>query len=244
MDQVAGTNGDSLEPIRATIRRQLGQRVRNFDLRREQDALILTGRTHTHYAKQLIQHLVMGQFEGTTLRNEIDVAHSLPALVSREVRKPTIITRKDKTMTTTPFEMTYADRDRLSAFLDRKSAENGWHDVTRQPLRLLRQKLANARCMEATDISPDVVTIGSIVHLFELNTGERWKLTLSFPSNASIDEGRISVLAPLGTAILGHRVGDVVDWPVPSGMIRIQIVQIDYQPEAAGVLDEPEFSLT
>lgn len=244
MDQAAGTNGDSLEAVRATIQRQLGQRVRNFELKREQDALILTGSTHTYYAKQLIQHLVMGQFEGTALRNEIDVAHSSPALVSREEGKPSSITRKDKTMTTAPFEITYADRDRVSEFLDRKSAENGWHDITRQPLRLLRQKLANARCLESTDISPDVVTIGSIVHIFELDTGERWKFTLSFPSNANIDEGRISVLAPLGTAILGHHVGDVVDWPVPSGMIRIQIVQIDYQPEAAGVFDEPELSVT
>jgi regulator of nucleoside diphosphate kinase len=97
--------------------------------------------------------------------------------------------------------------------------------------------------MDATDISPEVVTLGSIVHLYEVDTGERWKFTLSFPTNANIDEGRISVLAPLGTAILGHRVGDVVDWPVPSGMIRIQIVEIEYPPEAAGVFDEPELSV-
>lgn len=143
-------------------------------------------------------------------------------------------------MTIAPIEMTFADRDRLIAFLDRKSAENVWHDETPQPLRLLRQKVSSAQCMDASEVSPEVVTLGSIVHLYEVDTGERWKFTLSFPTNANIDEGRISVLAPLGTAILGHRVGDVVDWPVPSGMIRIQIVEIEHQPEAAGVFDEPE----
>lgn len=147
-------------------------------------------------------------------------------------------------MKTNRIEITFADRDRLTTFLDRKSVENGWLEETPHQFRLLRRKLTSAICTKSTNISPEVVTLGSIVHLFELDTGESWKFTLSFPTDANIDEGRISVLAPLGTAILGHRIGDVVDWPVPSGTIRIQIVQIDYQPEAAGLLDESELSTT
>ncbi len=244
MDQVAGTNGDSLEPIRATIQQQLGHRVRDLDLRREQQTLILTGRAHTYYVKQLVQHLVMGQFKGTTLCNEIDVAKSSQTLLSREERKSNFITRRNKTMTTAPLEITFADRDRLIAFLDRKSAENGWHDKTPQSLQMLRQKLDNASCIEAIDICPEVVTLGSTVRFFEVDTGEHWEFSVCFPSDANINEGRISVLAPLGTAILGHRVGDVVDWPVPSGIVRIQIAEIVYQPEAAGVFDEPALSAT
>ena len=84
--------------------------------------------------------------------------------------------------------------------------------------------------------------MGSTVRLQELDSGERWKFTLCYPHEARIDEDRISVLAPLGTAILGHRVHDVVDWPVPGGNVRLRISEITYQPEAAGVLDEMELS--
>lgn len=82
MNLEAGTHGDSLEPIRATVQRQLGRRVRDFDVRRDQQGLILTGRTHTYYVKQLVQHLVMGHFDGATLRNDIDVTKSPQAVLS------------------------------------------------------------------------------------------------------------------------------------------------------------------
>ena len=60
---------------------------------------------------------------------------------------------------------------------------------------------------------------------------------LSFPEEADISQGAISVLAPIATAILGYSKGDVVEWKVPSGIRRISIEDVLYQPEAAGHFD-------
>ena len=51
---------------------------------------------------------------------------------------------------------------------------------------------------------------------------------------ANYDEGKISVLAPVGTALLGYRVGDTIEWQVPSGLRRLKVEELLYQPEAAG----------
>jgi regulator of nucleoside diphosphate kinase len=58
-----------------------------------------------------------------------------------------------------------------------------------------------------------------------------------FPSDADIEANKISILAPIGTAILGYRAGDLVEWPVPAGMKRLRIEAVLYQPEAAGQYD-------
>jgi regulator of nucleoside diphosphate kinase len=59
-------------------------------------------------------------------------------------------------------------------------------------------------------------------------------LRLVFPSEADFDRGRVSILAPIGTALIGYRVGDTVEWKVPSGRRRLRIEEVLYQPEAAG----------
>ena len=55
-----------------------------------------------------------------------------------------------------------------------------------------------------------------------------------FPTEANFSEGKISVLAPIGTAILGYKQGDTIKWPVPSGVRQLKVDEILYQPEAAG----------
>jgi len=67
-----------------------------------------------------------------------------------------------------------------------------------------------------------------------LDTGEEMIFTLVFPGNASIERDRISVVAPIGTAMLGHRVGDEFEWEVPAGSVRLRVEEVLYQPEAAG----------
>jgi len=57
---------------------------------------------------------------------------------------------------------------------------------------------------------------------------------LVFPEQASTDDGRISVVALVGTAMLGHRVGDEFQWKVPAGKVRFRVEEVLYQPEAAG----------
>ena len=76
--------------------------------------------------------------------------------------------------------------------------------------------------------------MNSKVVLRDVDTSAEMTYSLVFPKNADVDAGAISILAPVGTAILGYREGDVIEWPVPSGMRRIRIEEILYQPEAAG----------
>jgi regulator of nucleoside diphosphate kinase len=68
----------------------------------------------------------------------------------------------------------------------------------------------------------------------DLETNEIMTYTLVFPGNANIDDGKISVLAPVGTALLGHRAGEEFEWHVPAGPVRLRVEEVLYQPEAAG----------
>ena len=68
-------------------------------------------------------------------------------------------------------------------------------------------------------------------------SGESNTYSLVFPTEADFAEGKISVLAPIGTAILGYRQGDTIEWPVPSGLCKLKVDEIVYQPEAAGDSD-------
>lgn len=74
----------------------------------------------------------------------------------------------------------------------------------------------------------------SKVRLKDLVSGEARIYSLVLPSEANFSEGKISVLAPIGTAILGYKLGDTIEWPVPSGLRRLKVDKIIYQPEAAG----------
>jgi regulator of nucleoside diphosphate kinase len=70
--------------------------------------------------------------------------------------------------------------------------------------------------------------------LTRFETNEDHVYTVVFPSDANLDQRKISILAPIGTAILGYRVGDTVEWRVPGGIKKLRIKEILYQPEAAG----------
>ncbi|HEY8355449.1 MAG TPA: nucleoside diphosphate kinase regulator [Methylophilaceae bacterium] len=93
-----------------------------------------------------------------------------------------------------------------------------------------------ARCAEVSQetVPADVVTMNSKVTLKDLTSGKEITCTLVFPEDADASQNRISVLAPLGMAILGYRVGDRISWQMPSGVHELQIEAIHYQPEAAG----------
>jgi regulator of nucleoside diphosphate kinase len=129
--------------------------------------------------------------------------------------------------------ITEFDKIRLEALID-EAEEFGGHG--RKDLEALTEELAHAEIVSSEDIPPDVVTMNSKVVLRDVDTSEEMTFTLVFPEDADVDTGSISILAPVGTAILGYRKGDVIEWPVPSGMRRITIEEILYQPEAAGDL--------
>jgi len=98
----------------------------------------------------------------------------------------------------------------------------------------LAEELDKAEVVSPKNVPPDVVTMNSKVTLRDLGTSEEMTYVLVFPRDANIDAGAISVLAPVGTAILGYAKGDIVEWPVPSGVRRIRIEEVLYQPESAG----------
>jgi len=134
-------------------------------------------------------------------------------------------------MATRKLYITEFDKSRLEELIG-VAEEFGHQD--REDLQDLAEELANADVVPSKNIPADVVTMNSKVALRDLNTSEEMIYRLVFPGDANIDEGAISVLAPVGTAILGYTKGDIVEWPVPSGMRRIRIEDILYQPEAAG----------
>jgi len=127
--------------------------------------------------------------------------------------------------------ITSFDRERLEELIA-VAGEFGNHD--RKDLDDLAVEVARAKVVEPKKVPPSVVTMNSKVILRDLDISEEMNYCLVFPKDADIASGAISVLAPVGTAILGYREGDIVEWPVPSGKRRIRIEKILYQPEAAG----------
>jgi regulator of nucleoside diphosphate kinase len=142
------------------------------------------------------------------------------------------MTRKSKK--TTIIYITELDYNRLNGLIERTRERNG---VDREYLNKLEAELDRAEIVESEDIPRDVVTMRSKVRLKDLVSGESNIYSLVFPTEADFAEGKISVLAPIGTAILGYRRGDTIEWPVPSGVRKLKVEEILYQPEAAGDRD-------
>ena len=98
----------------------------------------------------------------------------------------------------------------------------------------LEAELQEIKLVDAKQVPPTVVTMNSRVQLVDVDTNQTMVFTLTFPKDADIDAGKLSVLSPIGTAILGYAEGDVIEWRVPAGLRRIKIEKVLYQPEAAG----------
>ena len=128
--------------------------------------------------------------------------------------------------------ITKPDYERLTKLIEIAREREG--DANREYLNRLEEELERAEVVEQKDIPPDVITMRSTVSLKDLDTGEVMVYWLAFPTEANYDEGKISVLAPVGTAMLGYRRGDVIEWEVPSGMRRLKVEEVLYQPEAKG----------
>lgn len=127
------------------------------------------------------------------------------------------------------------DRQRLTDLLDEALAVA--KPAQRRELSDLARELKNASVVPPDQVPPDLVTMNSRVKLRDLDSNAEFDYTLVFPDHTNVAEGKISVLAPIGTAMLGYRVGDTFSWQVPSGERRLKIEAILYQPEAAGDFD-------
>jgi regulator of nucleoside diphosphate kinase len=105
----------------------------------------------------------------------------------------------------------------------------------RDHLAELDGELERAEVTAAGDVMPDVVTMHSTVRVRDVDSGTSMVYTLVSPAEADIEQKRISVLAPIGTALLGFRAGDIFEWKTPGGTRRLQIEDVLFQPETAGV---------
>ncbi len=135
----------------------------------------------------------------------------------------------ENTMNNKTICITSLDMQRLKSLLDNP-------DLMQQKpyLQELEHEIDRAVIVQSIDVSADTITMNSTARLVDLNTGEEMIFTLVYPDHANITEGRISVLAPIGTAILGCSEGEMVEWEVPDGTRSLKVERILYQPEAAG----------
>ena len=109
-----------------------------------------------------------------------------------------------------------------------------WNSRDREHLERLDEELGRAHVVSTADIPPEVVTMNSRLRLRDLDSGKDMVFTLVFPSDADTEQGKVSILAPLGTAVLGFRRGDTFEWNMPGRVRRLQVEEVIYQPEAAG----------
>ena len=132
-------------------------------------------------------------------------------------------------MTKRTIIMTAADREELTYAI---AAAGKLSERGRAETNALEAEMARAKIVDAYDLPPDVITMNIRAELLDLLTGELMEFTLVFPIDADIEAGKISILAPLGTAMLGYRVGDEFEWAVPYGLRRLKVTYVPFQPEA------------
>lgn len=101
----------------------------------------------------------------------------------------------------------------------------------------LLSELSKAEIVPSEKIDKDVVTMNSEVKLFFGNTQKEQSFKIVYPQDANLKENKISIFSPIATALIGYKIGDEIEWIVPGGMTKIKIVELIYQPEAAGDFD-------
>lgn len=125
--------------------------------------------------------------------------------------------------------ITEVDKERLNKLID---AEIKSGNMLEKPMKKLYDEINNAIVVGSRQVPQDTITMNTraLLHLDH----EDIELTLVYPEDANLAKNKMSVLSPIGTAILGYKAGDVVEWEVPSGITQIHIKGILYQPEASG----------
>ena len=99
----------------------------------------------------------------------------------------------------------------------------------------LEAELARAEIVAPRDVPPTVVSMNSTVRFQVESSAETFSLTLVYPKDMDASGGKISILAPVGSALLGLAQGDQIEWPKPGGgTLRVRIDEVVYQPERAG----------
>ncbi|RMH91112.1 nucleoside diphosphate kinase regulator [Lysobacter pythonis] len=127
-----------------------------------------------------------------------------------------------------PLTLSRLDVERIETLLEK--VKPGQHDVSS-----LQAELERANIVEPRQMPADVVTMNSTVVLRNETSGDEREITLVYPHEADGGGQKVSILAPVGSALLGLRVGDRIDWPMPGGQsASLRVLSIRFQPEAAG----------
>ena len=139
-------------------------------------------------------------------------------------------------MNHTPIYITRDDYSKL-----RLLVTTALHSNATAAMRKLREELDRAAVIDSAAIPEGVVTMHSTVEFEDLGSGEVEEYTLTFPDRADVEAKRLSILAPIGTALIGYRVGDVVRWSTPGGVRQLKIRRVT---AAAPELAPAEFVTT
>ena len=131
-------------------------------------------------------------------------------------------------MKTPDIMLSAIDFERLDKLLSSLSDDTIGYDT-------LSQELERATLVAPEALPADVVSMNSTVR-FRLANGKQSTLTLVYPKDLDQSGDKISILAPVGSALLGLKCGDTINWPLPSGeMSSITVEEVLYQPERAGL---------
>lgn len=120
--------------------------------------------------------------------------------------------------------LTKSDFEKLTSLLN---------TATHETAELLEEELSRASVVPNEELPSDVVSMNSKVSFQDLETEKETVVTLVYPHDANIEENKISIFAPVGSALIGLRVGQVIQWPVPNGKEkRFKVVSVISQPES------------
>ena len=130
--------------------------------------------------------------------------------------------------------VTEFDESRLRNLLE---GVRRWNARDRTHVNHLESELDRAQVVPPADVPPDVVTMNSEIAVLDVDSNEEMTFAVVFPSDANVNRRKISILAPIGTAVLGYRAGDTIEWNVPGRTRRLRIERVLFQPEAARQFD-------
>src|SRR4051794_33504513 len=146
------------------------------------------------------------------------------------MRRALAVGGKDRHMIIQQSDIVVTDTD-LNRLREMTHALRATYHPFRQYAGSLEAELGRARIVPRADVPPDVVTMNSTLRIRDQRSRKSEEFTLVYPADSDALGGRISVLAPLGLAVLGARAGDVVKWQVPAGVRTFKVEAVLYQPE-------------
>lgn len=125
--------------------------------------------------------------------------------------------------------ITQFDKDRLMKLLDKKKPHDDFD-------KALLVELGKGELVKPKEVPADVITMNSEIR-FRDEHGDDWEYWLVFPEDADLTKNKISILSPIGCALLGYGVGDKITLHTPQGRKDLTVEEVIHQPEREGDFD-------